>query len=211
MGGFLISFEGTEGCGKSTQIARLAARLEAAGRIVLTTREPGGTPAGERIRDLLQHDDAGEGMSPECELLLFAASRAELARRRLAPALAAGAVALCDRYLDSTTVYQGAARRLPRTAVDAINAFAVGGTRPDLTLLFDLPAEEGLRRVRDRGNGDFDRMEREDAAFFAAVRQGYLDLAAAEPDRFTVIDATRDPDAVEAAVWEAVGARLPAR
>ncbi|MCB1224800.1 MAG: dTMP kinase, partial [Verrucomicrobiales bacterium] len=136
----LISFEGTEGCGKSTQLALLRARLEASGRPVELLREPGGTRLGEKIRHLLQHDDELENLNPEAELLLFAASRAQLVRERILPLLRAGTTVLLDRFLDSTTVYQGHARGLPLDAVAAINAFAVGGTLPDLTFLLDMDA-----------------------------------------------------------------------
>lgn len=203
--GRFISFEGSEGCGKTTQIARLRARLEGDGVEVLLTREPGGTPAGERIRDLLQHDAAGEGLAAEAELLLFAASRAQLVRAVIAPALAAGTWVLADRFLDSTTVYQGVGRGLDPVAVEAINRFAVGGTRPDRTLLLDLPVADGRRRIAARDGGDGDRMEREPDEFFERVRAGYLGLAASEPGRFAVIDAAAEADDVEAAIAEALG------
>lgn len=208
MSGFFISFEGTEGCGKSTQIERLARHLEATGKTVLQTREPGGTPLGESIRKLLQHDEAGEGMTPESELLLFAASRAQLTRERIAPALAAGQIVLCDRFMDSTTVYQGVARKLPPEAVASVNAFAVGTTRPHLTLLIDIPAAAGLERVRGRTNGEFDRMEREAVEFFEAVRRGYLKLAAAEPERFVVLDGTQSVETLENHIRDEVDRRL---
>jgi len=195
--GRFITFEGSEGCGKSTQIARLRGRLESAGTAVLLTREPGGTPPGERIRDLLQHAPEGEGLTAEAELLLFAASRAQLVREVIRPALEVGTWVLADRFLDSTTVYQGVARGLDIVAVDAINAFAVGDCLPDRTLLLDISVEEGRRRIGARGDGDSDRMEREPDAFFEKVRAGYLELAAAEPQRFAVLDATRTPDEIE--------------
>ncbi len=189
--GRFITFEGTEACGKSTQIARLRDALQAAGREVLLTREPGGTGVGERVRELLQHAPEGEGMEPEAELLLFAASRAQLVREVVGPALARGTWVLADRFLDSTTVYQGAARGLDRGAVDAINTFAVGGLLPDRTFLLDLEITESRRRLGLRdGEGGGDRMEREPDAFFERVRAGYLDLAEAEPDRIRVLDAT---------------------
>ncbi|MDB2311178.1 dTMP kinase, partial [Opitutales bacterium] len=131
MAGLFITFEGTEGCGKSTQIKALAERLQSEGKQVLQTREPGGTPLGEAVRNLLQHDAAGAGMSPEAELLLFTASRAQLTRERIIPAIAAGQIVLCDRFMDSTTVYQGVARQINTQAVATINQFAVGDARPD--------------------------------------------------------------------------------
>ncbi len=207
MPGLFISFEGSEGCGKSTQIRRLAERLEAAGHAVRQTREPGGTPLGEAIRGLLQHDPAGEGMTPEAELLLFAASRAQLTRRFIAPALERGEIVLCDRFMDSTTVYQGVARRLDPLSVAAINTFAVDTVEPQLTLLLDLDAETGLARAR-AASEQTDRMERESIDFFNAVRNGYLQIAAADPERIQVIDAGQSVEAVEQAVWTAVEPHL---
>lgn len=194
--GLFISFEGSEGCGKSTQIGRLAARLRDAGREVVLLREPGGTPIGEKIRDLLQYDASAAAMKPETELLLFAASRAQLVREVIRPAVARGAVVLCDRFLDSTTVYQGVARALDRKDVAAINAFAVGETLPDLTLLLDLDAAEGRRRAASR-KGPVDRMEQEKEEFYEAVRHGYLALAEEHKGRIAVINASAGIDAVE--------------
>lgn len=208
MAGLFITFEGGEGCGKSTQIALLKERLEAAGRSVVQTREPGGTALGESIRQLLQHDDAGTGMSPEAELLLFAASRAQHVRELIAPALVAGQIVLCDRFLDSTAVYQGVARAIDAQQVEAINQFAVGSTRPDLTILIDLPPELGLARVHARSNGQLDRMEQEAIEFFQAVRQGYLDLAVAEPDRFHILDGRQSVETLSRAIGEIVEARF---
>ncbi len=194
--GLFISFEGSEGCGKSTQIGRLAARLRDARREVVLLREPGGTPIGEKIRDLLQYDASAAAMKPETELLLFAASRAQLVREVIRPAVARGAVVLCDRFLDSTTVYQGVARALDRKDVAAINAFAVGETLPDLTLLLDLDAAEGRRRAASR-KGPVDRMEQEKEEFYEAVRHGYLALAEEHKGRIAVINASAGIDAVE--------------
>lgn len=201
--GLFISFEGSEGCGKSTQIGRLAARLREAGREVVLLREPGGTPIGEQIRNLLQYDASASAMTPETELLLFAASRAQLVREVIRPAVARGAVVLCDRFLDSTTVYQGVARALDRKDVTAINAFAVGETLPDLTLLLDLDAAEGRRRAASR-KGPVDRMEQEKEEFYEAVRRGYLALAAENRGRIAVIDAAADIDAVEVLITNAL-------
>jgi len=206
--GLFITFEGGEGCGKSTQIATLKARLEAAGRSVVQTREPGGTPLGESIRKLLQHDDAGHGMSPEAELLLFAASRAQHVRELIAPAIAADQIVLCDRFLDSTTVYQGVARAIDAEQVDAINQFAVGTTKPDLTILIDLPPEIGLARVHARSDGKLDRIEQEAIEFFQAVRQGYLALAASEPERFVVFDGSCSIEATADKIWDLVRSRF---
>ena len=208
MNGLFITFEGGEGCGKSTQIAALKARLEAMGKTVVQTREPGGTALGESVRSLLQHDDAGQGMSPEAELLLFAASRAQHVRELIAPAIAQGKIVLCDRFLDSTTVYQGVARAIDTKKVDTINQFAIGDTKPDLTILIDLPPEIGLARVHARSDGQLDRMENEAIEFFQAVRQGYLDLAKSEPKRFLVLDGSQTVEELETQIWQRVGATL---
>lgn len=206
--GYFISFEGGEGCGKSTQIAALKARLEAVDQTVVQTREPGGTPLGEAIRNLLQHDEAGHGMSSEAELLLFAASRAQHVRELIEPAMAEGKIVLCDRFLDSTTVYQGVARSIDAKQVEAINQFAVGTTKPDLTILIDLPPEIGLARVHARSNGQLDRMEQEAIEFFQAVRQGYLDLADKEPKRFLLLDGSQSIETLEASIWQHVEATI---
>jgi dTMP kinase len=208
MPGLFISFEGGEGCGKSTQIAALKARLEAAGRTVIQTREPGGTPLGESVRHLLQHDEAGNGMCAEAELLLFAASRAQHVRELIDPAIAADQIVLCDRFLDSTTVYQGVARSINADQVEAINQFAVGLTKPDLTILIDLPPEIGLARVHARSDGQLDRMEQEAIEFFQAVRQGYLELAEAEPERFLILDGSQSIEALKAEIWKSVEAAV---
>lgn len=208
MTGLLITFEGGEGCGKSTQIAALKARLEAMGKTVVQTREPGGTALGESVRKLLQYDDAGQGMSPEAELLLFAASRAQHVRELIAPAIAEGQIVLCDRFLDSTTVYQGVARAIDSKKVDTINQFAIGDTNPDLTILIDLPPEIGLARVHARSDGQLDRMEKEAIGFFKAVRQGYLDLAKSEPKRFLVLDGSQSVEELETQIWQKVEATL---
>ena len=208
MTGLFITFEGGEGCGKSTQIAALKARLEATGKTVVQTREPGGTALGESVRSLLQHDDAGQGMSPEAELLLFAASRAQHVRELIAPAIAQGQIVLCDRFLDSTTIYQGVARAIDSKKVDTINQFAIGDTKPDLTILIDLPPEIGLARVHARSDGQLDRMENEAIEFFQAVRQGYLDLAKSEPKRFLLLDGSQSVEKLETQIWQRVGATL---
>ena len=147
-------------------------------------------------------------MFAEAELLLFAASRAQHVRELIAPAIAAGEVVLCDRFLDSTTVYQGVARAIDAQQVDAINQFAVGETQPDLTILIDLPPEIGLARVHARSNGKLDRMEQEAIEFFQAVRQGYLDLAAKEPKRFVVLNGSESIETLEATIWKKVEATI---
>ena len=205
--GLFISFEGSEGCGKSTQIRRLAEFLLSLEREVVVLREPGATSIGESIRNLLQYDASASAMTPEAELLLFAASRAQLVREIIRPALARRAVVLCDRFLDSTTVYQGVARALDSGDVSRINDFAVGGTIPDLTLLLDLDASEGRRRAATR-KGPADRMEQEGESFYEDVRQGYLKLATEHPGRFAVIDGSLDEENVESAIRRVVMARL---
>jgi len=204
--GIFISFEGSEGCGKTTQIGRLAARLGEAGQPVLLTREPGGTPLGESIRHLLKFAEEGRDMTPEAELLLFAASRAQLARRVIEPAIEAGTWVIADRYLDSTTVYQGVARRLDYGAVRFINEFAVGERVPDLTILLDLETAEARRRLlgRPRPAGAPDRMEQMPEAFYEDVRDGYLALARDEPERFRVVQAGRAVETIEAEIWQHV-------
>jgi dTMP kinase len=215
--GIFITFEGSEGCGKTTQIEFLTRALQAEGRRVLVTREPGGTPVGEQIRHVLQHSGDSEGMTAEAELLLFAASRAQLVREVVAPALAAGTDVISDRFLDSTTVYQGVARQLAEADVAAINAFAVGGRLPDLTFILDLEAAEARRRVFDRpGHAAApDRIEREPLDFYERVRAGYLDLAATSP-RFRVLDGSRSRDVLAAEILRTVqeithGLPAPAR
>jgi dTMP kinase len=198
--GIFITFEGSEGCGKSTQIRRLRARLEAEGATVLVTREPGGTALGEKIRHLLQHDEDGDGMCPETELLLFTASRAQLVREVIEPALAAGTQVLADRFLDSTTVYQGIARPLAYDSVVGINRFAVGACLPDVTFLLDMDSEAGRARAKAR-EGLRDRMEEEPAEFYETVRRGYLRLAEEEPKRIRVLDADVAPEALAERIW----------
>jgi len=206
--GKFITFEGSEGSGKSTQIERLVARLHENGLETFVTREPGGTELGEEIRNLLLHHRAGGAMAAETELLLFAAARAQLVRERIAPALAAGKVVISDRFLDSTTVYQGAARRLAPEAVARINHFAVGHHMPDLTLLLDVPVEVSHARVRNRGTGQPDRIEKESTEFFTRVRDGYLAVAQAESRRIAVVDSTQPLDTVAALIWKTVHERL---
>lgn len=199
--GLFVSFEGTEGCGKTTQIELLRRNVEALGRRVVLTREPGGTTIGERIRHLLQHDEAGEGMCAESELLLFAASRAQLVREVIAPALANGTVVISDRFWDSTTVYQGVARQIADTSVAMINRFAVGSCVPDITFVLDLDPEAARTRLAARHDGALDRIERESDAFFDRVRDGYLALVSREPDRVRLLDASLPRETLAAKIW----------
>lgn len=201
--GLFITLEGGEGCGKSTQIQRLAARLGSLGKSVLLTREPGGTEIGEQLRELLQFSPAGHAMCAETELLLFTASRAQLVREKILPALAAGTIVVGDRFLDSTTVYQGVARRLDPAQVAAINRFAVGDCLPDLTFILDLDPAVARTRLAARA-GVADRMESQPAAFYEAVRAGYLALAAEQHPRFHLLDAARSADELEDEIWRKI-------
>jgi dTMP kinase len=187
--GLFVTFEGSEGCGKSTQIKRLAAWLQERGHDPVLTREPGGTPAGDAIRHLLQHAPEGHGLVPEAELFLFAASRSQLVREVIRPALDAGRVVISDRFHDSTAVYQGVARQLDPAMTRTVNGFAIGDTLPDVTFLLDMDAREAFQRLHKRDR-ERDRMESEPLAFYEAVREGYLRAAQAEPARFAVLDAT---------------------
>jgi dTMP kinase len=209
--GAFITFEGSEGCGKSTQVQRLAARLEHAGVRILVTREPGGTPIGEKIRDLLQFAPESFAMTPEAELLLFEASRSQLVRETIQPALAEGRVVICDRFFDSTTVYQGVARKLPPEIVDTLNAFAVGTARPDVTFILEVDVATARARMlrRVRPVAVHDRMEQEPVEFYERVCQGYRELAKRESDRFIVLDGRQSPDAIENQIWAALAVRLP--
>jgi dTMP kinase len=203
--GSFVTFEGGEGAGKSTQLAGLATRLRAAGHDVLTTREPGGTAGAEAIRALLVRGSA-ERWAASTELLLLTAARDDHVRRVIAPALAAGRWVLCDRFVDSTRVYQGLASGLGVELVDRLHGLMLGGLRPDLTVLLDIDPAIGLRR---RGHADEEsRFERKGAGFHRRVRDGFRELARGEPERFAVIDAGADEAAVAQAVWSAVTTRL---
>jgi dTMP kinase len=206
--GVLISFEGSEGSGKTTQISRLAQRLQKRGLEVVSTREPGGTAIGEQVRNIIVHNSGGDEMCAETELLLFAAARAQLVRETIAPALLRGAVVLSDRYLDSSTVYQGIARNLGKGPVNEINRFAVGNVMPHITVVIDVPTDVSLQRIHQRASDLPDRMERENIDFYEKVRVGYLVLARGMPERFIVVDGTKSEDAIEKQIWTAVEKRL---
>lgn len=199
--GLLLTFEGPEGSGKSTQLARLAGRLTAAGLDPLVTREPGGTAAGEGIRAVLLRPGT-EDLRPETEALLFCAARAELTAQVLLPALGAGRLVLCDRFADSTRAYQGHGRGLAPESLETLIALATGGLRPDLTVLLDLPVPLGLERRRREG--EWNRLDAADRHFHERVRLGFQRLAAAEPDRWRVVDASSPVATVAEAVWSAV-------
>ncbi len=193
--GLFVSLEGGEGSGKSTQLAALAARARGGGRAVVSCREPGGTPLGERLRDALFASD--DAPSAEAELLVFAAARAQLVREVIRPALDGGALVLCDRFADSTVAYQQYGRGLDGGAVEAVNAAATGGLRPELTLLLDIAPEAALAR----GNANANYMERQDLEFHRRVRGGYLELARREPERWLVLDASRTVEQLTAEIW----------
>ena len=192
--GKFITFEGIEGVGKSTNIAHLTRAIEKRGHTVLTTREPGGTPMAERIRDLVaEHGD--ESMPDIAELLLVFASRALHVNNVIQPALAAGTWVICDRFTDSSRAYQGGGRGLPKKDINQLADWVHGDLRPDLTILLDAPVETSMSRAGRRG--DPDRFEIERSEFFTRVRDAYLGLAEAEPDRFIIVDATEDLDTVK--------------
>lgn len=199
-----LTFEGPEGAGKSTQLARLASRLTARGVAHTVTREPGGTPLGMRVREVLL--DPSLSIDPWPEFLLYSASRAQLVREVLRPALARGEVVLCDRYADSSLAYQGAGRGLDAGLLSALTREVTGGLTPDLTVLLDLDPAVGLARAARRGQPD--RLERADLAFHARVREGFLALATREPGRFVVLDAAREPEVLEEDLWRALEPRL---
>lgn len=207
MKGQFITFEGTEGCGKSTQIALLGERLTAAGRVVMQLREPGGTLIGEEIRHTLKHSSVNHAMTSEAELLLMNASRAQLVREIIRPALSAGGIVLCDRFYDSTTAYQGFGRGLDLKVVRTMVDFAVGETRPDLTVLFHVPPQVSRERLASRqATLPFmrDRMEEADNDFFERVVKGYRAIAADEPERVKLVDAAGTVETVRAEIWKLV-------
>ena len=210
MSGLFVTFEGGEACGKSTQVRRLVRRLEKLGRPVLAVHEPGFTEIGAAIRQLLLHAKAGDSMRNETELLLFAASRAQLVGETIRPAIQAGMVVVSDRFYDSTTVYQGIGRGMDRAFVRALNEFVAAGCRPDRTFLLDLDValSRARQRRRVRPVGQQDRMEQLSDEFFEKVRRGYLEISRAEPDRLKVIDASKSEDQVEEAIWKEVDGLL---
>lgn len=205
--GRFITFEGGEGTGKSTQVARLAERLRARPLEVVQTREPGGSPGAEEIRSLALNGDVGR-WSPLTETLLMYAARSDHLERTIRPALEAGRWVVCDRFADSSRAYQGAGGGAPADFIESLDASIVGVTQPDLTLVFDLPVEVGLERAFGRGLFET-RFESKGLEFHERLRRGFLDIAAAHADRCVVIDANGDQDTVAARVWAAVEARWP--
>jgi len=188
--GFFLTLEGPEGSGKTTQAELLAGRFSAAGVRVVVTREPGGTPLGDRLRELLL-DPAQGAVHPRTELLLYEAARAQHVEEVIRPALAEGALVICDRFMDSSAAYQGHGLGLPLEQVLSLNSFATGSLRPHLTIVLDLDPAAGLQRARSTARPD--RIEQREATFHRRVREGFLALAWREPDRFVVLDATLPP------------------
>ena len=210
--GLFITFEGTEGCGKSTQVELLGRQLATLGYRIRALREPGGTLIGEEIRHTFKHSKDNAAMTPEAELFLMNASRAQLVREVIRPALAAGEIILCDRFYDSTTAYQGYGRQLDLNIVRGAIALAVGDTKPDLTLLLSIsPEVSEQRRAARQSTMPFlrDRMEEADRDFFARVAKGYEAIAAAEPARVRVVDASGPVDSVCLKIWQHVQPQLP--
>jgi dTMP kinase len=202
-----VSFEGPEGSGKTTQIRLLSSWLADSGHNVLTTREPGGTRIGDQIRWLLLESGFGE-ISPETETLLFSAARAQIVAQVIRPHLSNGGVVLCDRFADSTLAYQGYGRGMDLDTLRGITSFATGALMPDLTVYLDLPIEQGLQRKRHCAEGEWNRMEREHLAFHERLRRGYLALAAAQPERWEVLDAQRSVEEIQDDIRSAVAGRL---
>jgi dTMP kinase len=202
-----ITFEGSEGCGKTTQVQRMTARLQHSGLPYLVTREPGGTPIGETIRELLQFAPHNSAMTAETELLLFEASRSQLVREAIRPALERGLCVIADRFFDSTTVYQGAARKLDPKMVERLTAFVVGDCVPDITFVLDVDAATSASRMHKPRKAD--RMEQQPAEFYERVREAYRQLAKREPNRVVLIDGSRNADQVENEIWEMLCSRFP--
>jgi dTMP kinase len=204
--GLFVTVEGGEGVGKSTQARRIAESFRSLGGEVVETREPGGTPVGDRIRDVLL--DPASGMTAWTEVLLYEASRAELTACVIAPALERGAIVVCDRFFDSTTAYQAYGRGLDTASVRDLNLAATAGIAPDVTVLLTLDLDEAMRRAT---HGGADRMERESLEFHRRVSAGFAAIAAAEPERVIVVAADGGPDDVAAAVWSALAAHPSVR
>lgn len=207
--GKFITFEGGEGAGKSTQIIALATKLTAAGITCITTREPGGSPGAEEIRNLLVTGEVGR-WSAMTEALLFAAARDDHLNRTIRPALEAGTWVLCDRFSDSTRAYQGAAEGLSPEIIEALDQLVVGTTQPDLTLIMDLPVEEGLARATSGEDGDENRFERMGLAFHERLRMAFIVIAREAPERCAIIDATQSKEDVASAVWDVMREKFSA-
>jgi dTMP kinase len=208
--GLLLTLEGIEGSGKSTQAAALAASLRSAGYPVVLTREPGGAPLAERIRDLVLSPDLGS-IHPACELLLFIAARAQHVADRIRPALESGQVVICDRFTDATLAYQGGGRSVPDDLLRRLNDLSTGGITPDRTYLLDVEVGTGLERAAERPGRGRDRMEREGAAFFQAVRERYLELASDEPERILKLRGTDSRESLSRQIEDDALALLQSR
>ncbi len=204
-----LTFEGSDGSGKTTQIHLLAQHLRTAGYTVLTTREPGGTRIGDGIRQLLL-DLAHTEMNARAETLLFNAARAQIVAEVIRPALAAGNIVLCDRFADSTLAYQGYGHQQDIAELERLIAYATGGLRPDLTIYLDIPPEDGIRRNRGRADGDWNRLDAQELSFYQRVEHGYRQLIAQQPHRWTVINASRARQQVHHDVVQALQQKLPA-
>ena len=204
----LITFEGAEGCGKSTQVNRLATRLEEQGIRPLVLREPGGTAIGEAIRHLLQHSEENHGMTAETELLLFEASRSQLVREKIQPALDRGEWVICDRFFDSTTIYQGAARNLAPEFIQSLNRFAVNDCIPDLTFVLDIDRATARLRLGHRQKIR-DRLEDESNEFHERVIHAYRELAQNEPKRLVLLDGRMSFNEIEDDIWRTISMRFP--
>jgi len=204
MKGKFLSFEGIDGCGKSTQLRLLASDLRMRGFDVITTREPGGTPFGNRLREVLL--DVEEQVDPLAELLVFAADRAQHVRKQIRPAIETGRIVLSDRYADATAAYQGEGRGFAKRTVNMAIQLATSGLKPDLTLLFDLPVEIALSRTKQRHDDGYkaDRLDIEDMGFYERVRQAYLNIATAEPERIRIIDANQAVEDIHAQMTKIV-------
>lgn len=205
MTGLFITFEGPDGCGKSTQIAPLADYLRSKGRVVYTTREPGGTEISDQVRQIIMAMK-NTSMHPRTELLLFLSARAQLVEEVIRPRLAAGEIVISDRYADSTLAYQGYGHGVDRDVIRNLLAFATGGLKPDLTLLLDVDAETGLRR-RQTGGGEWNRLDAYQLEFHRRVREGYHELASLEPERWVTVDAAQTPEMVQLAIRGIVDTR----
>ena len=206
MRGSFITFEGGEGSGKSTQVARLAERLRVRDVEVVTTREPGGSPGAEAMR-LLLLNGVVKPLGPTAETMIFAAARDDHVQTTIEPALARGAWVICDRFIDSTRIYQGVLGNVDRRIIRALERATVGNSMPDLTFVLDVPVEVGFARVSDRGQTK-DRFESEEIEFHIQLREAFLDLAREEPGRCVVIDASQSPEVVATRIWLAVTERL---
>ena len=214
MSGFFITFEGSEGGGKTTQVSLLAEALRARGHDVVETREPGGTPIGQTLRQVLLRPHTGQPtdtLAPPAELLLMLADRAQHIHEVILPSLQAGRIVLCDRYADSTTAYQGYGRGFDLAEIARLNAFVCSACQPQLTFVLDLPVAVGMQRAHERrGAAAVDHFEAASVSFHERVREGFLTIARAEPERVCLIDAAQDIEAVHTAVLTGVRKRLPA-